>query len=295
MAAELLLIAGALLLLAGLTSWVFSRPTPVADAHQATLASAVGRHARRRATIAGVGAILVGATLLLVGPPLAKTVAGVVGPEGPTGLSFALTPLAIGLVFTVTFLLAERTWPRPTEPVRSAPLRRRSVSDFSPRWLLALTAIWVGGLVVLLVWTGIVATGNMLTVGYQDAGSRGADASFGWVSAGPFPGWGYGIPTLVVAGLLLTTAWLTLREIRRRPAMPGLDAAADDAFRRSSARQVLGVTQATLSLTLSGNLFFVSSVLRSVSQVPAAVVFLALSVAVGIIALVGLGLAARRR
>lgn len=289
MAAELLLPAAIFVVIAGLARWALSRPTPVPDAHQAALASTVARHARKRAVIAGFGALVVAATLLCASLPLAKMVAGTVGPDGPTGLSYALTPLAVGLVFALVFLLAEHTWPRPTHAVRSATLRRRSLTDFSPRWLLTITATWAASLVTLLTWAGSVASGTMLRVSYENE-----DGSFGWMGAGPFPGSSYGIPTLAGTAILITTAWFALREIRRRPAMAGLEATMDDALRRSSARQLLGVTQAALGLTLSGNLFAISSALQSVSHLTTAVILLILSLGTGVTSLAGVGLSFRR-
>ncbi len=300
MSIELLLVLLAFVGLGAVASRVFTRTVLLTDAGQAALLSPAANHGRRRAAVAFAGAAAVTGILLLAGPWLAHAVAGRVGPTGPTGLSLALTPLAIGVAHAGVFLAAERTWPRPAAPVREATLRPRSYTRFAPRWLAAIACAWIVGLAVTLAWTGTVATDNQLQVGYDGSDPRWADqvtgpADFGWAAAGPFPGWGYGVPTLTLAAALAVLVWLTLREVQRRPAVPGLEGALDDDLRRTSARQVLGVAQAALGVTLAGNLFFVSSALRGVRLASEGVAVLVLAIAVAATTLTVLGLAIRRR
>ena len=129
-----------------------------------------------------------------------------------------------GLTFLGVHALGERTWPRPTGPVRRAALVPRDLTV--PAWLLRVTVGWTVALAVTLVVCGLTADdGRGLTLGTS--------------SASPYPGWRYGVPVaLAVTGVAFAT-WAALRMIVRRPAVLDADPAYDAASRLLAAHRVL--------------------------------------------------------
>ena len=221
----------------------------------ASLPDAIREHAQRTRFGAWGTATLAVAILALTLPGLTRDVANAVGPEGPTGLALALTPLAVAITYAGAQLIGERTWPRPAGQVRAATLTARSSATTSPRLLRVVTLTWAGALTALLLACGLLGDGTRYSYSYV----TGQDEVTS--STGPFPGWPYGLPTLALAAIAGALTVATLATIRRRPAIATLDAAEDLKRRRRSSTHVLVATQSALGLTLAGNLAFAGSAL----------------------------------
>ncbi len=157
-----------------------------------------------------------------------------------------------GLTFLGVHALGERTWPRPTGPVRRAALVPRDLTV--PAWLLRVTVGWTVALAVTLVVCGLTADdGRGLTLGTS--------------SASPYPGWRYGIPVaLAVTGVAFAT-WAALRMIVRRPAVLDADPAYDAASRLLAAHRVLRGVQLFLAATLAAVLAFAAAAAAAVGLV----------------------------
>jgi divalent metal cation (Fe/Co/Zn/Cd) transporter len=63
-----------------------------------------------------------------------------------TGVLIGLTPTLAGATFLAVQSVGELTWPRPSGPVRRAPLTPRTVRTLAPVGLRRLTWVWAGGL-----------------------------------------------------------------------------------------------------------------------------------------------------
>lgn len=244
-------IVAAVVLTFAQRSPALATPTP------AELPDPVRLHSQRTNVATWSVAILTIVALAVTLPAITQQFVSAVGPEGPTGLTLALAPLIVALVYTLARLVAERTWPRPDGQVRAATLANRSTAMTSPRGLRTITITWAMALLALLVGCGITGDGNRFTRSYL------TDQGVITTSAGPFPGWPYGVPTLVVATLVSALTVLTLVTIRRRPAVATLDAPEDLALRRRASTHELVLVQSALGLTLAGNAAFAGFAWRS--------------------------------
>lgn len=151
-------------------------------------------------------------------------------------------PAGIGLAFLGAHALGERSWPRPTGTLRRATLVPRG--EVAPRWLRRVTWTWAVTLVVTLVATGVTATdGRWIRIA--------PEASFTESTAGPYPGWDFGVPLLLAALLVLAATEGTLLLVARRPAVVDADPDYDAASRRLSAHRVLRGAQLVLGGTLA--------------------------------------------
>ncbi len=207
--------------------------------------------ARRHAVLTTVLAVLAGLVALLAGSSAAGSTSGLA-----TGLWTGLLPALAGLAFLGVHSIGEATWPRPAGQVRRASLERRTIRDLAPRLALTAVATWTAGLVVALLGFGLAAdaTGRAVAITFANGGS----------SAGPFPGWYYGIPLLGATALVLVATWGTLHLIAARSAVADAAPQWDAALRRLSAHRVLRGAQTVLGLTLVGVLWFGGTALRSV-------------------------------
>ncbi len=248
MAFSVFVLAGFLLVPAALVVLVVllvmtSRATP--GPLPATAAAA-----RRHAVVTTVLALTVGAIALVVGLRIAALASGL-----RAGLVTGLVPVLGGLGFLAVHAIGEATWPRPAGELRRASLERRTVRDVSPRLMLRAVVVWTASLAVTLLAFGLVAadTGRAVTVTFAESTS----------TAGPFPGWFYGLPLFAAAAVVLAGTWGVLRQIATRPAVADAAPRWDLALRRLSAHRVLRGTQAVLGLTLVGVLWFAGTALRS--------------------------------
>ncbi|MGE9808579.1 hypothetical protein [Janibacter sp. G1551] len=279
----LALLVAALLLLLGLITAVVllaggrtSRPdpTPVATFEAAR------RHASRATLAAWVLGGTTGVVLFAATPRLTDLT------ERVPGLLPALAPTAAGLVFAAVHAVGEVTWPRPTGSVRTAILERRTVADVAPRplrralWCLVL----LGALAVVVL--GLVAAPDGRSIERDFTSPEGWAASS---SAGPFPGWPYGLPMLAGWILLLGASEWMLRRIANRPAVVGTTAPSDLSLRRLSAHRVLRGIVLAVAIHLGVILLVAAMAARSVGSTAPALALLALGL---VTALAGLVLAA---
>jgi hypothetical protein len=176
-----------------------------------------------------------------------------------TGVLIGLTPTLAGATFLAVQSVGELTWPRPSGPVRRAPLTPRTVRTLAPVGLRRLTWVWAGGLATTLVACGLASGNGRDIERVWDAASSGA--------AGPFPGWFYGGPLLVATAVVVAATEVVLLRVARRPAVADTAPADDLALRTVSARRVLRGTQLVLAWTLAGVLFVAGTALRSVGTI----------------------------
>jgi hypothetical protein len=184
-------------------------------------------------------------------------------------------PLALAVVVAVVVItLAHRlsrseravtpssallTWPRPSGPLRRAPLTPRTVRTVAPVGLRRLTWVWAGGLAMMLVACGLASGNGRDIERVWDAASSGA--------AGPSPGWFYGGPLLVATAVVVVATEVALLLVTRRPAVTDTAPADDLALRTVSARRVLRGAQLVLAWTLAGVLLVAGTALRSVGTI----------------------------
>ncbi|WP_225752967.1 hypothetical protein [Actinotalea sp. Marseille-Q4924] len=209
-------------------------------------AAGARRHAAVVSALAWV-ALLLG---LLVGPSLAAAVDGV-----QQGVALGLVPGLAGVLFVAVHLVGELTWPRPTGTVRRADLARRGVGDVAPRHLRRVLWAWAATVAVVGVAGGVAATGGRQVSRVVDDGA---------MSAGPFPGWFYGLPLLVACVVVLAATEGVLRVVASRSAVVDAQPRWDVALRRLSAHRVLRGAQLVVGLTAAGMLLFAGTALRSV-------------------------------
>lgn len=230
MASILVLLMGGLVALCALVVVVvlvvmLTRPSPPSPTAQ------VARARAHAATTSGLSAALTVLTLLVLFVGLGAL--GVVGLPLPIGSMLTLlacAPLVASLVGLLVLLGGELTWPRPSGSSRTAVLADRSTrSVAASTWTRAAAVLVVLGSAAL-VTGGLLGdeTGGGL-VRTWDTGSRGA---------GPFPGWRYVAPQLVVLGLCVIVAALTLRAVVRRSAVVTADPETDLLLRRASVARV---------------------------------------------------------
>lgn len=190
-----------------------------------------------------------------------------------------LPPALVGLAFLAVHAVGELTWPRPTGVVRHAHLSPRGIPR-GPRWLWRLTWTWAALLLVTLVAAGVTSRdGRTLTVAYATNAVQ---------SAGPYPGWPYGVPLLITTAVLVAATEVVLRLIARRPAVVDADPAYDAASRRLSAHRTVRGTQLVLAVTEAAVLTVMGRVVGNLDRVPLGV---GLGILAAVVALVGVAAA----
>lgn len=190
------------------------------------------------ALAAGVG---VGAVLFFVGGMSA----------GSLGLVQMLAPGVGALVFLT--LVAVRPAVSSADPSGEAELRPRGVASLGPGWLYALPAIAAALMVCAILFFGFSSSPDEAGRHRVIRVSVGAFSG----SSSPYPGWYYGIPALVMAGLLLAVTVVALRRVVMQP-LRG-DAAAREQTRgwqAGLARVVMAVSSGSFLLYTGGILFF---------------------------------------
>lgn len=185
------------------------------------------RAARRRALVAVLFATIVF---------FAVAIAGLTMPE-MLGSPFAVAPLAAG---AAGMLLYSLTPPRQVavgadEPRAAQLVPRSALSALPLPWAVVLLAS-TGLLVVLVVFCGISADvdeqGLSRTIRFELAGTV--------ASSSPYPGWFYGVPTLLALLALIVCTVVALHRISGTPAFPQIgDAEIDRQWRRGSVEVIL--------------------------------------------------------
>ncbi|MFV0258828.1 MAG: hypothetical protein ACK5PP_10320 [Acidimicrobiales bacterium] len=166
------------------------------------------------------------------------------------GLPVALVPALGGAVGLLSYAA---TPPRAAtlEPGvhREASLVRRTPLSFlPPRGALAVAAL-VALQMACLGFTGATSSvdeqGRYRLIGFQVAERSSA--------AGPYAGWFYAVPLLVVTGVLVGATFLALRRVSTTPALPQREFAdADAGWRRSTSRIILAISTAALLVQFAG-------------------------------------------
>jgi hypothetical protein len=253
-----LLVVGLAVVIGGALLGAMGRSARPEDSPIATLVAA-RRHAMWATTIAvalAVAALIATLAVDAAGAALFEIAAA------PPGLAFGLTFLVAGLAYVLTLWMGEVTWPRPEGSVRTAALVRRTLADVAPRLPWTMLMVWSALLVLSVVAFGLIADGTSFTVVYDPPRADGLASS----SAGPFPGWPYGVPILGVALLLAGATHLVLRQIARRPAVTGVAPAADLDLRRTSAARLLRGAQLAVGATLAGVLVVAAPPIGNVTE-----------------------------
>jgi hypothetical protein len=248
--------------------------------HDATVVAA-RRHETRNAAAAVAASVC--AALALGNPALASV--------GPPGVLLGVAPFVAALTYCLARAVGETRWPRPSGEVRSAPLVRRSVRD-QGGWPLPLLLATVGGFDVALVALGFNAADDGRSV---ERMTVSGDTVIETHSAGPYPGWEFGVPVLLVLLLVVGAMFLALRAVTRRPPIGLLSPAQDDAIRRTSAARVLAGTQVWVGLGAAGHLAFAAAALLRVDVLTGGIVCAVAAVAVFAASLVIAAVAAMPR
>jgi hypothetical protein len=216
-----------------------------------TLGSELASARRHATTTSGLAlTAMLGTPLLLV---ILLGVSAVLGMRwglsfGPAFRLMSCLPLLGALLGILVLLLGELTWPRPTGASRTALLHDRSVRSLLtrgwPLWGTAATALTA--LTLLLAgWAGD-DSGATVTHTRRD----------GAASAGPFPGWSYVGPQLVVLAVCLAAAMGTVLAVARRSAVVTADVETDSLLRRASVARVARALIAGCLVTVGPDLVF---------------------------------------
>ena len=168
---------------------------------------------------------------------------------------------AVGLV-----VLALSPFPRrvPDFGIRQAELTPRTVGAFGPRWGFTLPSTAVVALLALLVVTGVSSStidgvfSHEFTVVLPHAGTN---------TAGPYPGWSYGIPILAACALLIAAMLFALHRIAAAPRIGHRDASGlDSKLRATLTRFIMLAGTAVVVLYLGAVTLAAASAARSASQ-----------------------------
>lgn len=252
------LTVGAVVLGVGLVSARGAGPAPDRPA--------VARAAQRHEAVVSVTATVVSVaatTAVLMAPAMPLSRAD--EPRTPLfALGAATAPYLAAVLFCLVRALGERTWPRPRGAVRTATLHRRTLRD-TGGWRLTVLAGTVGtGVLAVLVY-GATAMPDGQRVGTLVT-TRGDDL-VEWGSAGPYPGWYYGVPVAVGLVCVCAAVLLALRTVTRRPPLPHLPAEHDDAVRRVAAARVLAGAQLWTGVGIGLTTLVAALALRSTDHV----------------------------
>lgn len=242
------------------------------------VASAAQRHETRVSVAAAVvSAAATAAVLMAPAMPLSR------GDEQRSpffALGAATAPYLAAVLLCLVRALGERTWPRPRGAVRTAALHRRTLRD-TGGWRLTVLAATVGtGMLAVLVYgaTSMPDGQRVATL----VTTRDGDL-VEWGSAGPYPGWYYGVPIAVGLVCVCAAVLLSLRAVTRRPPLPHLPAEHEDAVRRVAAARVLAGAQLWTGTGVGLTMLFASLALRSTEHAVGA----ALSAGVGGVLVLG--------
>lgn len=264
------------------------RPSPAASAPQNAEVRAVITSSQRRAG---------GAIALAVGLLVAMVSLGFAIPWA-LGVPLALAPTVAasgGLLFYA--FPGQRAFRVPANSVRSASLEPRSPWTLVRRpsvWLPLGTAL---GLSSFLIFTGVTAGTDELGRSRQITVSTPISSS----SAGPYPGWFYGVPILLGIVVLLASTFIALHRVSKIPAFPMRELAdIDRKWRLGSTRIVSAISGTGLLITWGGVMLIAGNALHSVntgtggsaSGVAAGTIFTILGILATIAGMVAITLAA---
>lgn len=166
------------------------------------------------------------------------------------GLPLFIAPGAGLAIALVAFGIASDGSRRKYLPVRSANLTTRTVGSYLSRSSRRKLALLTAGVVVLVLLGGLTSSPD--DSGFHRAFSvHSADQS---ATAGPYPGWFYGVPFLLTVPVLALGTWVALRRVRLLPAIT-TDPARDARWRTSLAEVLLSTVEIALLCGMAGMVF----------------------------------------
>jgi hypothetical protein len=177
----------------------------------------------------------------------------------------AVLPLAGSALALLALLVGELTWPRPRGTTRTAVIHDRSIGSL----LRSGWARTAAGAATLLVLTLLVGgwLGNSSSSDASIAVTETlSDGSLVERAAGPFPGWAYGVPQLLVLGTVGVLLLLVLRATTHRAAVVTADLETDHLLRRASAARAFRTASFGILVTAGADLFFGGSAAHHVHE-----------------------------
>lgn len=170
--------------------------------------------------------------------------------SGPPALDFRwyeFTRMLLFACLTLATITAILTFARRTPRAAVPPAGPRGWRTFaSRRGLISLSATFIA-LLLVTAFAGSISSPDedgRYTMLVIDSGG-----TF-WAGSGRFYGWAYGIPTTIVAALLVALMAYTLQTNATRPFLEPSTVAAEEASRRALATRILWFTTGALVYTL---------------------------------------------
>jgi hypothetical protein len=180
------------------------------------------------------------------------------------GVGLAVSPGIAAVVGLLTLAaIGPVRWPAARSGPRSAELATRTLGRFGPRWGFALPLATAALLVAFLVATGIASSADENGL-YRQLTLDRVDGSG---SAGPYPGWFYGVPVIAVTVVLALATLVALFRIANSPSAGSEHLAAiDERLRRAATRSVMLLGTSSLLFYFGAVVFFAGQAGRSVSD-----------------------------
>lgn len=223
-----------------------------ADSQHERAAADVVRHAQRRAIIAVVFALVLFTAI---------TAIGFAEPQ-MLGLPLGIAP---GLAVSGGLLLFSASVPpRIPQPAQnSAALSRRYPWSFGPRWAFALPVAVAAAFIAFLVATGITSSpgddGLYRSISVADANTSS--------TAGPYPGWFYGLPLIAVTIVLAIATLLALHRVSVTPSLPNAELAElDGRWRSASTLVITKLSTSALLIYFGGTAFIAGNATNNVAS-----------------------------
>jgi hypothetical protein len=167
----------------------------------------------------------------------------------------AVLPLVGSALALLALQVGELTWPRPRGTTRTAVIRDRSMGSLL-RGGWARTATAAASLLVVALVVGGWLGNNSSSDASIAVTETLSDGSLVERAAGPFPGWAYGVPQLVVLGIVGALLLLVLRAATHRATVVTADLETDHLLRRASAARAFRTATFGILVTAGADLFF---------------------------------------
>ena len=224
--------------------------TPVSLGDSDADSRALIRSARLRMRWALIAAAAVALGILMV-------------PIDPLGTSLMLAP-GIGVVAGLAVICITPLGRRSRHAgVRQASLAPRRPASFGPTWGFVLPIVTASSLALMLLVTAATASDDSLGLSRSitvtsEGGSHGS---------GPYPGWFYAVPLLIVTVVIGAVTLLAVRRIASTPARSTTQAAVFEAAARRSLTKFTMVTATAVIVFYLGAVATVAgTAIRSASQ-----------------------------
>ncbi|GAA1347251.1 hypothetical protein [Arthrobacter roseus] len=180
------------------------------------------------------------------------------------GLPYALAAGVAVLVGLLVFSLHRRpSWPANEHGSTIAELSPRGPTRFGRKWIFVLPAASAAILVVGLLLAGVYSATDEFGLhrvyqyrslsGWGIENGQVVDVQYNLSSAGPFPGWYYGVPLMICTVLIAAAAYWALRRSAQaaRPATPSLFTV-DSALRALQTKLIMSFSSAALGIQIGG-------------------------------------------